>query len=361
MSTNTLRRTALAVAALLVVVLIGASMLHHGKQPITVTADFSRTTGLYQENDVTMLGVPIGRVTSIKPDGPVVHVTMEVDGDVPIPANAGAIIMQRSLVTDRYVELTPSYDTGERLADGAHLPLARTRSPIGADDVLASMNRLLSALDTVGKANLSDLLHATAQNFDGNGAAIARVIEGVRKLARTGAASSADLTSIVTGLDQLSVALTKRDTLVNRFSTDLTAVTVQFAHDRKVFGSTIKELSTSLRLLAAFVTDNQQELGADVQRIAVLAAAMRKHERQLASVLRVTPQAYINVSASVNKDGQLYVNANATEFLNNPQLLSAFCQGVLEVLCAPTGGTPLPTPGDGTVPLSLSSLLGGGQ
>lgn len=361
MNTSTARKGALVAMALLVAMTVGLTSLTRDEQPVRFTADFARTSGLYEQNDVTMLGVPIGRVTSIKPDGPVVHVAMEVDAGVSIPAEAHAVIMQRSLVTDRFVELTPAHAGGEQLADGAHLPLERTQSPIGADDVLASMNRLLSALDEGGKAGLSELLKVSAKNFDGNGAAIARVIVGVRKLAETGAASSADLVSIVTGLDQLSLALTKRDALVTRFSENLTDVTVQFAQDRKTFGSTLKELSASLRFLASFVTENQKELGADIRRMATIAAAMRKHEAQLASVLRVTPQAYMNVTSSVNAEGQLYVNANGVELLKNPQLLSAFCKGELKLLCSPTGGaTPRASTG-GSLPLSLRSLLGGGQ
>ncbi|HWU22084.1 MAG TPA: MlaD family protein [Nocardioides sp.] len=348
-----------ALTLVLVLAVVGVlAIVRHGTPTMTITADFTRTTGLYQDNQVTVLGVPVGKVASIKPDGTVVHVTLEVDADTPIPATAKAVIMQRSLVTDRYVELTPAYDDGSRLADGDNIPITRTVSPIGADDVLASVNRLLGALDAAGHDNLRDLIHATARNFDGNGAAVARVIVGVRKLAATGAASTTDLNSIVTGLDQLTVALTRRDALVNRFSSDLTTVTVQFAHDRRTFASTIKDLGSSLRFLTRFLVTNQRALGSDVQRVAVLAGAMRAHEAQLASVLKVTPQAFLNVADAVSPQGQLYVNANGSEFLKNPALVGALCTGALKVLC-PTSVAPARSSRTGAIPLSLRSLLGG--
>ena len=364
MSTRSIRRIAAVVLGLAVIVTVGVLVLGRGTPPMTVTADFTRTTGLYQANDVTVLGVPVGKVTSIIPDGPVVHVTMELRSDVAIPANAHAVIMQRSLVTDRYVELTPAYDAGGRLASGAHIPLDRTVSPVGADDVLASVNRLLGALDNAGPRGLRNLLHAGADNFRGNGSAVARIIVGVRELARTGAESSGDLNAIVDGLDQLTVALTRRNALVNRFSTDLTTVTAQFAQDRATFASTIRQLSASLAFLTSFVVKNQAALGSDVSRIAVLAGEMRKHEAQLARVLTVTPQAFLNVAGAVNKQGQLYVNANGAEILKNPLLLSAFCQGALKALCPKSaiGARRTPRPSGGSqIPLSLRSLLGGGR
>lgn len=349
------------IAAVLALVLLagaGVALLFGEDDTLTITADFTKTTGLYRQNDVTVLGIKVGEVTSIKADGPVVRVTMEVEKDVPIPADPMAVIMQRSLVTDRYVELTPSYADGPRLEDDTHLPLSRTRSPIGADDVFAAVNRLLEALDNAGSDSLAELVHASARNFDGNGAAVKRIITSVRQLMAVGADSADDLAAIVDGLDSLTSALAKRDALVNRFSTNLTEVTVQFARDRKPIARTVKELSGTMRFLADFVRKNQDAIGRDISQIIDLGKTLTKREAQLNTILKVTPQAFDNIPFAVNQEGRLIVNANAAETLLKPQIIKLLCDGPLKNLCADIPGPFLRQRTSSDVPLSLRDLLG---
>ena len=89
---------------------------------MTVTALMADSAGLFVGNDVGVLGVPVGKVTSIKPEGTHVRVTMSIDSDQPVPADAGAVVVARSVATDRYVELTPVYHSGPRMKDGAVIP-----------------------------------------------------------------------------------------------------------------------------------------------------------------------------------------------------------------------------------------------
>ena len=113
------RAAGAAVAALAVLLTTGCGVVG-GSDTITVKAYFADSAGLFVGNDVGVLGVTVGKVTSIKPDGDKVLVTMEVDSDQPVPADAGAVVVARSVATDRYVELTPVYHEGdEKLADDA--------------------------------------------------------------------------------------------------------------------------------------------------------------------------------------------------------------------------------------------------
>src|SRR5689334_12832883 len=84
-----------------------------------ITALMKDSAGLFVGNDVGILGVPVGTVTAIKPDGDHVRVTMEIDKDQAVPADAGAVVVARSVATDRYVELTPVYHSGPRMKGGA--------------------------------------------------------------------------------------------------------------------------------------------------------------------------------------------------------------------------------------------------
>ena len=53
-------------------------------------------------------GVKVGTIKSIEPQGTKAKMTLAVDRDVPIPADAKAVIVAQNLVGARYVQLTPA-------------------------------------------------------------------------------------------------------------------------------------------------------------------------------------------------------------------------------------------------------------
>ena len=77
-----------------------------------MTAQFDSASGLYEDNVVAVLGMPVGKVTKITPKGGYVEVEFTVDRDVKIPAAAQAVTVSTSILTDRQIELTPPYRGG---------------------------------------------------------------------------------------------------------------------------------------------------------------------------------------------------------------------------------------------------------
>lgn len=73
-------------------------------------------------------------------------VVLRVDSDVDIPADAKAVIVAQSLVTGRFVQLTPVYDSGEKLANKATIPMERTVVPMEWDDIKAQLSKLSESL-----------------------------------------------------------------------------------------------------------------------------------------------------------------------------------------------------------------------
>ena len=85
------------------------------------SADFTRAIGVYKHSDVRILGVKIGEVTKVTPEGTKVRLDMTYDASYKIPADAAAVLVAPSIVSDRYVQLTPVWAGGDLLPDGAHL------------------------------------------------------------------------------------------------------------------------------------------------------------------------------------------------------------------------------------------------
>ena len=70
--------------------LIGAGTRH-------VTAYFDRTVSLYKGSELRVMGVNIGTITAVVPEGDRVRVSMEYDAEYPVPADAQAVIITPTL------------------------------------------------------------------------------------------------------------------------------------------------------------------------------------------------------------------------------------------------------------------------
>ena len=75
-----------------------------------VNASFAQASQLATEADVRISGVPVGKVKAIEPDAETgrADVTMELQSRyAPLPSDARAILRQKTLLGETYVELTP--------------------------------------------------------------------------------------------------------------------------------------------------------------------------------------------------------------------------------------------------------------
>lgn len=103
----------LAMACVVALVLTGALWwIFRDPGGTKVSAYFGRTVGLYAGSSVRVLGIKVGEITAVTPAGDQVRVDMNVDAGVSIPADAGAVVVAPSLVSDRYVQLTPPTTPG---------------------------------------------------------------------------------------------------------------------------------------------------------------------------------------------------------------------------------------------------------
>src|ERR1700722_8658434 len=150
-------------AGLVAVALIaGGVLIYQSVNPSKqVTAYFAETIGVYPGSTVRVLGVAVGTVDSVIPVGTKVKVTMTVDPGIAIPADAGAVVIAPSVVSDRYIQLTPAYTHGPQLHSGAVIPVSRTAIPVEVDQIYASLARLTTALGPKGankNGALTDLI-----------------------------------------------------------------------------------------------------------------------------------------------------------------------------------------------------------
>ncbi len=310
-----------------VIAVLLASVAYLILQPAgrTVVAYFTSAEAVFEDNSVRILGVDVGRITTITPEGTQVRVEMRLDPDIQVPADAGAVVISPSLVTGRYVQLTPTYTGGPELADGAVIGVERTAVPLGVDDLTRTATELSVALGPEGANSvgaLSDLLGVGAANLDGNGQALNDTITNFGELSGTLANSREDLFGTVTELQAFVSTIAANDAEVREFNGRLEDVAGFLADERGDLAAALSELSIALGEVADFVRDNREILNSNVERLTDVTAVLVEQQRALAETFDVAPAALGNLANAYNgSSGTLDTRANINELTLPPIVL----------------------------------------
>jgi phospholipid/cholesterol/gamma-HCH transport system substrate-binding protein len=297
------RRFIAAVVIVALAVLVGAVVWQSRVPTRRLVAHFGATVGINPGSDVRVLGVKVGDVVSVTPEGRTVRVVMRYASRVPVPAGAMAVIVPPSVVSDRYVQLTPAYSGGPTLADGADLPLDRTAVPLELDDVYRALDQFNQALGPKGaNANgaLSDLVHTGASNLDGNGATLGGTVNGLSQVLSTLDSGRDDLFGTVADLQKFVTALASSDEQVRQFNDQLAAVGAQLAGERDELAAAIRDLATALSDITAFVQDNREQLRADVSALTDVSGVLVRQQQAIVDVLNVAPLTLSNLNLAYN-------------------------------------------------------------
>ncbi|WP_436497891.1 MCE family protein [Actinokineospora sp. HUAS TT18] len=320
-----LRRIALITAALVV---LGAGVgwvvtrLEPRKQ---VTAYFTAAVGVYPGSDVRVLGVKVGTIDAVEPQGQTVRVSMRLDPDIAIPASAKALVVTPSLVSDRYVQLTPAYTAGPMLDGGATIPVTDTAVPVELDELFASLDRLTTALGPDGANKdgaLSDLLDSSAKMLDGNGKKLSESIKGLGESTRTLSGSQDDLFATIDSVQKFTTMLHANDALVGKLNDQLAEVSGFLAGEREEFGAAMHELAGALSIVETFIKDNRGRIKTSVEKLQGTAQLLSDQRASLAEALDAAPLALTNLLAAYDPaTGTIDGRGNLTEFVGaNPPL-----------------------------------------
>jgi phospholipid/cholesterol/gamma-HCH transport system substrate-binding protein len=318
-----------------------------------VTAYFTEAIGVYPGSTVRVLGVPVGTVDSVQPQGTEVRVTMTVNSGVPVPADAKAVVVAASVVSDRYVQLTPAYTSGPQLASNAVIPVNRTAVPVEVDQIYTSINRLTQALGPNGlnkHGALSELVKTGAANLTGNGANLHAMITQFGALSKTLGDNSGNLFATITNLQQFTSMLKTNDGQVRLAEQQLADVSGFLASDRQDLGGALRELSIALGQVQVFIADNRGLIQTNVTKLASITKILVDERASLTEALGDVPLAVDNVVNAYDATNHtLDGRGDLNELSMGP--------GAHDLAAITPGGTGAGSSGPGgAVPLSPSAL-----
>ncbi|MFC4127868.1 MCE family protein [Nocardia rhizosphaerae] len=293
---------------------------------VHITADFEGAAGLFVGNEVAVLGVPIGRVDAIEPKGAFVQVGMTLDPGVALPADAMAALVSPQLITNRHVELTPAYTgAGPTLADGAHIPLARTRTPVELDRILRNFEQLGAALkgDDVDGPMASRVLFPM---LDGNGDRIRETLDALSSTLEVSLANRDQISRTIVELNELTTIIAGNDQTVRDFSGRLTELVALLAEQAPGLAAVLTQVNDFVDNTSTVLAQNRAPLTDAVNRLVAITGQMRDNARGLTEIVDLTPLMADNFARAVSTEHRvLRLHLLTDKSLLDNETLSLLC------------------------------------
>ncbi len=388
------------VLAIAVTVLLLAATLFifvGGGEDRALTAHFSRAVAIYEGSEVRLMGVRIGTVEAVVPEGDSVRVDMTYDSEYKLPADAKAAIITPTLVADRFVQITPAYTRGAVLENGADIALADTGTPVELDRIYRSLADLSEALGPNGMNKdgaLSSLLSSGANALRGQGELANQTLLSLSRAVETFGDNRGPLFNSISQLSELTATLGANDAIVNRFVGDLTGVSAQLAGERDDLGKALASLARVVTTVRGFVKDNRAALTSNIEDLTSVLGVLAKERDSLATAIQLGPLGLGNLTLAydvktgsigsrvqfgptVQSIGNVLCDIVVNAKIENPELACQVLKAITAPLAQAGTGVPAGSPStrtkassnarsDATSPLakraqSLADLLGGGR
>lgn len=227
--------------------------------PFRTSLDVKDVNNLVLGSDVTMAGVPIGRVVAIEPDGNRARVDMEIEPDyAPLHDGVTARFREKTLAGETYIDLTDG--SGDTLREGAVLPIGKVEPLVKLDDVLRT-------LDTPTRRSLSAALRSMGAGTQGTGESVADLLRGAGDLGREGrtaldalADQSVSLNRLAANTARVVAALDTRQGQIVQLVQDANRLT-------EATSASAGEIEDVMRRLPGFLA-SARDAGASVSKLA---------------------------------------------------------------------------------------------
>ena len=174
-----------------------------GHNSYAVTIEFNNTQDLVTNSPVRVGDLNVGTVRSIELKGYQPMVTVSLDGDVVLPANAEAKIGQTSLLGAKHVEIDPPAGAKPlgRLKDGDTITLKDSASYPATEEILASVSALLNG---GGLQHIRTITTEVNKVLSGREETTRELLDQTRTFTAGLDAQKADIVSAIDELDRLS-------------------------------------------------------------------------------------------------------------------------------------------------------------
>ncbi len=290
------RRTKIQLLVFVVITLIGVSYVGARYARLdrlivddtyTVVAHFSDSGGIFAGGEVTYRGVKVGEVEEMQLTDEGVDLRLAIDKDYDsIPADAIALVGNRSAVGEQYVELQPQSDAKPYFEEDSEIAVENTRTPIQTQTLLTNLSETVQSVD-------QEALRTTVEEL---GLAFAGTGEDLQRIIDTGNAFIQDANANF----NVTRDLIRDSNVVLRGQAAKASAIRTFAENLALFSGTLSDSDADLRRiiddgsttaneLRRFLEENEVDLAELINNLVTTGEVVVKHLDGIEQVLVLYP------------------------------------------------------------------------
>lgn len=291
------------------VVMVGSMLLVHalGAGYKHYTAEFAQAASLRPGNPITVAGIPVGEVTSMKLDGDHVEAGLKIRDDVALGKDSKASIKVTTILGSRYLAVEP--DGSGSLANGT-FDLAHTDVPY---DLQSALKDATTTFEQVDSDRFAQSLTVLGKQLEGLPAVVPQAMANIDQLSSIIGQRRDQLGELLRSTEQVTNTLRRQQASIGNVVNQAQDLLGQFVARRAVFHAMMRSLTNLVDTMHQIMVDDRSGVDTLIKDISEFTDMMSKHDDLLRNLLQVTP---IFLREATNLTG----DANAVSF-NAPTAL----------------------------------------
>ncbi|MBO0855381.1 MAG: MCE family protein [Nocardia sp.] len=297
-----------------------------GADAWTVQIQMPNVTTLTRNSPVQVDDVTVGSVKNIEVQDWHALVTVSLDKDVRLPANAEAAIGQTSLLGSNHVELSAPKDAAPQgeLRPGAVIPLDRAKTFPTTEQTLSSLSVVLNG---GGVSQLETITHELNATFTGRTDAIRDLLPQLNQLTTSLNGQTQDIIDAMNGLDRVGGTFAQQKDQLNRAITQIHPALTVIADRRQNITKTLTALGDLSDVVNRVINESGGNLKADLANLRPTLQTLGDTGTKLANSLQILltfPFPMRSLGKALKGD---YLNLKMTVDITGARLDSNFLTG----------------------------------
>ncbi|UXA11566.1 MCE family protein [Mycobacterium sp. SMC-8] len=237
-----------------------------GPGAYTIQAQLPDVDNIERNSRVRVGDVNVGTVIKIERQGWHALLTMDINGDVSLPANAIATVGQTSLLGSKHIELAPPLGTDPegRLGDGSLIPLSSGDSYPTTERTLAALSLILNG---GGIGQIQDITQALSSAFAGREADLRSLLQQLDIFMGTLSRQSDDIIDATQSLNDLAGQVSAQKPLVDRAIETIPEALHVLNKQRDQLVGALDSLGKFSALAADTVSQTKENLVAELRQL----------------------------------------------------------------------------------------------
>lgn len=272
-------------AVLVLVVVIGAMLVVHavGAGYKHYTAELAQAASLRPGNPITVAGIPVGEITSMKLAGDHVEAGLKIRDNVTLGKDSKASIKVTTILGSRYLSLEPG---GSGSLPHATFDLAHTEVPY---DLQSALQDATTTFEQVDSDRFAQSLAVLGKQLEGLPSVVPQAMTNIDQLSSIIGQRRDQLGQLLRSTEQVTNTLRRQQSSLGSVVNRAQDLLGQFVARRAVFHAMMRSLTNLVDSMHQILVNDRANVDTLLNDMRDFTGMMAKHDDLFRKLLQVTP------------------------------------------------------------------------